>query len=282
MRSATARAMAAVTAAIALLSTAPALLSTAPALLSTAPALAGTAPARAGLLDGLSARTQAPLATPADPMCGWDIATVLSGGLAYATETDSFGRLPECVTYNKTRPAFSVTEPWTGPYGHVLAYPHIAVVSSAFPLRISSMGAEQVDSWSTTLHMGGLWNAALDMWVTKGRAAVASHIKAEVMVWISNTVPYKYAGQRVVKVDGTRWYVIHWGKPVPGNRNYVQFRRVRPVSHVYDLAMHPFYRAAQRLGYIDPWWYQQSLEAGFEVWAGGTGQLAITRFRAQI
>jgi hypothetical protein len=41
-----------------------------------------------------------------------------------------------------------------------------------------------------------------------------------------------------VKVGGTCWYVIHWGKPVPGNRNYVQFRRARLVSR--KLAMTRF------------------------------------------
>jgi len=165
----------------------------------------------------------------------------------------------------------------------VQAYPHLSVVSKALPVRVSALHDQSLTWYANTNGAPGLYNTSIDMWVTKGARDTQAGIKAELMVWFNNTVHYNYRDKPTVRVDRQEWYVTHWGKPVPGNRNYVQFRLVHPIDRVHarNMKLTPFYRAAERLGYVKRWWYMQSLEAGFEIWSNGTG-LATTWFKAHL
>jgi hypothetical protein len=221
--------------------------------------------------------------TTADPMCGWSQVSMVSSGVTYNILTDSFGGHAECLRYSHTRPAFKVVSSFTGGPGPVQAYPHIAVVSKALPIRVSAMRHQSFTWYAYTNAAPGLYNTSIDMWVTKGAASRKSDIKAELMVWFNNTVSYSYKNKPVVNVDGRAWYVTHWGKSVPGDRTYVQFRLVHPLNkvHVSYMGLTPFYRAAEHLHLIKGWWYMQSLEAGNEIWSNGTG-LQTTLFRSHL
>jgi hypothetical protein len=46
---------------------------------------------------------------------------------------------------------------------------------------------------------------------------------------------------------------------------------VRPVSAVRRLHLSPFFQRAQARGWLRPQWWLENIEAGFELWQGGTG-----------
>ena len=47
-----------------------------------------------------------------------------------------------------------------------------------------------------------------------------------------------------------------------------------------DLRLAPFFRRAEARGWVEPGWWLENIEAGFELWQGGTG-LATGSFWAQ-
>ena len=62
--------------------------------------------------------------------------------------------------------------------------------------------------------------------------------------------------------------------------NYVQFRRVHPVTGVRRLKLLPFVAHAEKRRLIEPRWWLENIEAGFELWQGGRG-LATNWFWAR-
>jgi cellulose 1,4-beta-cellobiosidase len=53
--------------------------------------------------------------------------------------------------------------------------------------------------------------------------------------------------------------------------NYIAYVSTVPQTNVSAFDLRQFIRDATRRGYIDPRWYQLSVEAGFEIWKGGGG-----------
>jgi len=104
---------------------------------------------------------------------------------------------------------------------------------------------------------------------------------AELMIWLGARRIKVPARTPVVRIDHTRWYLLHWRACHRGDCwNYVQFRRVRPVLGVRHLALLPFIRRAEKRGWISPRWWLENIEAGFELWQGGRG-LATNWFWAR-
>jgi hypothetical protein len=205
----------------------------------------------------------------------------------YLVNNNDFEGLAECLSGSAHAPAFRVAESHataTGPDSD--AFPDIYTGCSwgrcspgtKLPARVSSLG-NPVTTWDTTEKAGGWWAASYDMWFDP-RPIRTGQADAEMMIWLNAQGLYNPAGMGwpVVRIDGALWYVLTW---ITGNGHqqwrYVQFRKYTPRWNVTGLSLKPFYQYMEKQGWISPSWYALNVEAGFEIWNGGTG-LATTAF----
>jgi len=177
------------------------------------------------------------------------------------------------------RPAFRVSKSTAHlPDSKVSAFPEIytgclwnrCTTGTPFPKQVFTIGNAQ-STWETRLHSSGLWNAAYDIWVFKHRHKTGQARGAELMIWLNTHGMAKPEGWPILKIDGRRWWLEHWiaGDGKGDHWHYLQFRRVRPVNHVHNLKLRPFFEAAERRGLIRPQWWIEDIAAGFEIWDGG-------------
>lgn len=233
-----------------------------------------------------------PASAAADPACPQQISSVVSYGLTYRIETGNFGRLPECLTFYGNRTAFRIASSFTAPAGGVKAYSSVGLgcsyygrctVGSPLPIRISALKYPRASFSYAVNKAPGRWNASIEMWTNRQRS-IASHPNgAEIMIWLDRHSIYKSTrGLKIMRINGTSWYLQKWhaGKGSPVEWDYVHFLRVHPVTHVTNLRLAPFYRAAEQLGLLKKGWYLESMQGGFEIYSQGQG-LAVTRFRAR-
>lgn len=221
---------------------------------------------------------------------------VNSSNVTYDDWTDAFGGNPECLTESVTAPSFMISQSFVKkPLGHVQAYPHISVASFK-PTEISKIGREAL-TWSTTQRTtaGSAWAADTDFWVSNTRTAVRAAVleenpaadapaglRAEMLIWLNRSGPPGFyptpVHNPVYKIDGLSWYLVRWLPSGKRTWTYIQWRAVHPLRSVAGLQMLPFFTAAAQAHLLKLWWWQQSIEAGFEIWSGGTG-LAVTGFK---
>jgi hypothetical protein len=201
------------------------------------------------------------------------------------TVRDDYWRGQVCVTGRRS--GFTVTRTkFPAATNPTYAFPNIftgcewgvCTPSSGLPARVSALRKPQVTVRTSGNPAGG-WSAAAEMWFSKHRMVNGQANQAELMVWLR--ARWYHASDVVVKIGGVRYYVARWianhGTGVTWN--YIQFRRVRPVTGVTGLRLGPFIGYAERHGWIKPGSWLDNIEAGFELRAGGRG-LAVTRFAA--
>lgn len=167
----------------------------------------------------------------------------------------------------------------------VAAYPFIykgchwghCTRGSPLPLQVGRLKSAK-SSW--VIKAGGVegtWNAAYDIWFSvKGASEPAGG--AELMIWINYGGGARPAGVRVatVTLSGAVWDVyfaqMDW--------NYVAYLRVEPTDRV-ELDLVEFISDAVQRGYVNPSWYLDAVEVGFEIWSNGQG-LATLHFAVEV
>jgi hypothetical protein len=144
----------------------------------------------------------------------------------------------------------------------------------------------------------GIWNAAYDIWLGKkafNRDGSSTRSGAELMVWPNYSV--SYAGNPIVKIDGRRWYFMHWrtcdhvrdkrhkgGVPAADATcfNYISFRAVHRTWRVNNLDLNAFIRwPIRHHRLIRPTWWVEGVGTGFELWRGGVG-LGTVKFTVSL
>jgi Glycosyl hydrolase family 12 len=233
-------------------------------------------------------KSAASRASDAFLLCRHDASVRVHGhGRTYLVNNNNFMDLAECLSGSAHAPAFRVARSRatsTGPDSD--AFPDIYTGCSwgrcspgaKLPARVSDLG-DPATTWDTTENAGGLWAATYDMWFDQ-RPIRTGQANAEMMIWLNVRGLYNPAGMGwpVVRIDGALWYVLTW---ITGNGHqqwrYVQFRKYTPRWNVTGLSLKPFYQYMENQGWITPSWYALNVEAGFEIWNGGTG-LSTTAF----
>jgi hypothetical protein len=186
-----------------------------------------------------------------------------------------------CLSDPGGRAGFTVTRsPGWAHTSKVRAYPYVgtgcfagvcAAGGEGTPQRAGSLGNYTVRWATVTPRESGVWNASLDLWLGPHVGAGTS----EVMIWLRYSKPPWWERlYPTVKIDGAKWYVVPRAT-APG-RYYLSFRRATPVAAA-TLRLAPFMAAAERSGAVRASWLLWSVQAGFEIWSGGTG-LAIKNF----
>jgi hypothetical protein len=147
----------------------------------------------------------------------------------------------------------------------------------AFPAQLSSLSYAR-SSWSVSTagaQPGSAYDVAYDLWVNKGRRVAASGQPdgAEVMIWLTErAVQGPPADTPTVTVDGARYYRVELARSEHGiSWPLIIYRRVDPVTTVRNLGLLGFVADAAAQHQLSMSWYLESVEAGFEIWRGGTG-----------
>ena len=168
--------------------------------------------------------------------------------------------------------------------GRPAAYPEIFTgyhwghrAGDAFPARLSSLSYAR-SSWAVSTDRapaGSAYNVAYDLWVNKHEQVAASGQPdgAEVMIWLAErAVPAPPPDTPTVTVRGVRYYRIEFRRREHGVRwPLIIYRRMVPVSSVRGLGLLAFVADAAAQHQLSMSWYLESVEAGFEIWHGGTG-----------
>jgi cellulose 1,4-beta-cellobiosidase len=141
-----------------------------------------------------------------------------------------------------------------------------------YPIQASLIERE-LTTWSFDFSSTGQYDATYDMFFNKTTAQSNVPSGGELMIWL-NHHDVNLTGPQLadVTIEGTQWHVFSMYKTTPiGSWHRIAFERATPTSSVNALDISPFVQAAIRDGAISPTWYQQDLEAGFEIWSGGVG-----------
>jgi hypothetical protein len=248
-----------------------------------------TAAAVAAVMSTDAAQAKAPEVHTSTLCKNYGHMVVQRGDVHYIVRNDNYGHFSECLTNRNGLPNFAVVR--SGARGGLIepvAYPNIFVGCSwglcsphtRLPMQVSKVKAV-VTTWHTTMKAKGTWGAGYDIWFARRRAISGQSGGAELMIWLNsrgfgaNTWP-------IVTVDHQQWHLEHWVTHGHGKKwNYIQFRRVQSTSKVTNLNVKAFMTAAERSGLMNRSWWLTSVEAGFEIWRGGTG-LSTTQFAVHL
>lgn len=204
----------------------------------------------------------------------------------FVIENNNYLGKPECLARDGSQ-GFRVTRSGAaGAHGsgQPAAYPEIFTgyhwgtqAGSAFPARLGSLSYAR-SSWAVSTSRASAdsaYDVAYDLWVNKGEQVAASGQPdgAEVMIWLSeHAVPPPAPDTPTVMVRGVRYYRIKIPRSEHGvSWPLIIYRRVVPVTSVRDLELLSFVADAAAQHQLSMSWYLESVEAGFEIWRGGTG-----------
>jgi hypothetical protein len=169
---------------------------------------------------------------------------------------------------------------------------------SKMPIKVRRLHTLRSTWWIRGRGTRGIWNAAYDIWLGKrpfNPDGTSTRSGAELMIWPNYSE--SYAGNQIVRIDGRRWYFMHWrtcdhvrdghhhgGVPAADATcfNYISFRAVHRVWRVNHIDLRAFMRWAIRHGHrIRPTWWVEDIATGFELWRGGVG-LGTTKFSVTV
>ena len=226
-------------------------------------------------------------------LCHSQTASVSRG--AYTVDNNEWNSsAPECITTNG-KPEFRVANSSiaNGNDGAPGGYPDIykgcfyssCTSGSGLPIEVSTIRAGTVTTdWRTAQPGGGnIYNAAYDIWFNRSRSTGGGLANGlELMIWINHHGPkHPYGSEVASNVSiGGRSYDVYYGARTNsyGTVTYEMTSRARSVS---NLDLRPLAANAVSRGYLSKSWYLITVQAGFEVWQGGTG-LATKSFSVSV
>lgn len=225
-------------------------------------------------------------------LCNSQTASVAGG--AYTVNNNEWGSgAPECITTNGNAEFRVVNSSIAnGGIGTPGGYPHIykgcdygaCTSGSRLPLQVSKIRAGTVTtSWSTSQPGGSenIYNAAYDVWFNRTSTTSGQPNGTELMVWLRRQGPKHPYGRQVasnVLIGGHRYDV--WYGNAHGF-NTVTYLMTHGERSTKGLDLRHLEADAVGRGYLRKWWWLISVEAGFEVWNGGTG-LATNSFSVNV
>lgn len=206
----------------------------------------------------------------------------------YEVNNNNFVGKPECLTGENGVPGFRVN--YSGATSNSPgsdAFPNMFVgcswgrcsSHSWLPAKLSAVGNPKT-TFDGTENASGIWGAGYDMFLDPqplrdGQAGV------ETMIWLNSRNaenPATHGDWPLVTIDGTQWWAMTWQTRNDKHHwRYVQFRRKTPTTSVKNLPLGPFLNYLRQKGWVTPNWHLLNIEAGFEIWSGGTG-LTLNHF----
>jgi cellulose 1,4-beta-cellobiosidase len=220
----------------------------------------------------------------ADELWGqWDSLDVLGG--EYRVNNNIWGAsTAQEVTVYPDSTYFSVTysehdQSTVASYPFIQKGPHWGytnTLDSGLPIEVSDVVAAPF-AWSVdTNDAGGTWNVAYESWFSKTLANATTPgtnpDAAELMIWIDWQGDIGPGGSKVataVPIGGYNWDVYH-ASPWSTWDHYIAYKVTTPANYV-ELDLKDFMDDSLTRGFLDPAWYLDNMEAGFEIWQDGQG-----------
>jgi Glycosyl hydrolase family 12 len=213
-------------------------------------------------------------------------------GSSYTVENNEWGSsAPECITTDGS-PGFTVANSsianstYGAPGGYTAIYKGChygdCTRGSGFPIQVSDIHPGRVTtSWSTSQPGGSSdYDVAYDIWFNQTPNTTGQPNGTELMIWLNHHGPVQPFGSKVASNVGIggRSYNVWFGKQA---WNTVSYTMTSGTTSVSGLDLQPLIADAVSRGYISPSWYLIDVEAGFELWQGGTG-LATKTFSVDV
>jgi Glycosyl hydrolase family 12 len=208
--------------------------------------------------------------------------TPVAGGTYIVQNNEHDSSAPECVRTDG-RARFTVayssirnpTDGSPGGYPSIYQGCHWGTCSSgglaASPIKVADLAPGVVTtSWSATRGRGR-YNIAYDIWFNKTPATSGQPDCAELMVWLDHTGSIQPYGRPIDSdaiVGGTS-YEIWAGRRSWGDT--ITYEMTSATTSVRDLDIGTLAQDAVSRGYLANSCYLIAVEAGFELWRGGTG-----------
>lgn len=232
---------------------------------------------------------------PAARLCGqagWPEVSV--GGGAYIVQNDEWNSTaPECITTNGhaqfTVASSSIEEQPSGDPG---GYPSIYSGCSAgvctararLPVRVSGLKPGTItSSWTTAQPAGGAYDVAYDIWFGRTPDTSKPPDGGELMIWLAHRGGSQIApaGRPIAHVSMGGYAYTLWVWQSPGGQYRISYVMDRPAESVRDLDVSAIVNDAARRGYLIGSYYLLNVQAGFELWQGGSG-LETTSFAINV
>jgi hypothetical protein len=227
-------------------------------------------------------------------MCQAYQSTNVDGG-AYTVQTDEWdSKAAQCVSTSGGA-GFTVTKSAlaNSAGGDPGSYPSIYAGCNwgdctqaglaAHPQEVSALGPGDVTtSLATTDPAGGAYDVSYDIWFNQTPTTSGAPNGLEVMVWLNNHGGVQPAGSVVqsnVQLGGYTYDI--WYSSNAGNGPCVTYEMTTTRSTVSNLDLAPLLANAEQHGVLQSSWYLIAVEAGFEIWQGGTG-LAVNGFSVSL
>src|SRR5262249_37948852 len=229
-------------------------------------------------------------ATNSTTLCKSQTTHVGSG--AYTIENNEWGSgAPECITADgstgfKVANSSIANSTYGAPGGYAAIYKGChwgaCTPGSGLPLQVSDIRAHRVTtSWSTSQPGGSSdYDVAYDIWFNQTPTTSGQPNGTELMIWLNHNGPVQPFGSKVasnVSIGG-RGYNVWFGQQ---GWNTLSYTMTSGTTSVSKLDLQPLIADAVSRGYINTSWYLIDVEAGFEMWQGGTG-LATNSFSVNV
>lgn len=208
-------------------------------------------------------------------LCGRDQHMISRTGIDI--RNNNFRHEPECLANRGGAPGFVVAG--SGAHTKDAAFPNtfagcetsVCSPRSGMPARV-----RDIRSLTSTWHYAPAhrWkgDATYDIWFDPRPRTRGQDTGAEIMIWTDTRGLGRPAGH-AVKIDGAQWrYSWHRAANKHGQSwNYLLFWKASPSDRIDSLPLKSFVTFAEWRRLVLPRWYLTGVEAGFELWSGGTG-----------
>ncbi|WP_354638502.1 ricin-type beta-trefoil lectin domain protein [Kitasatospora camelliae] len=237
-----------------------------------------------GLQGGLAGAASADPAVTLCTSVNGPYGSAVVGGGRYRIMPDEWNSSAELCMRSDGGPNFTVTGSAltnatnTRP-GAPGAYTRIEYVPrpSELPTPVATLG-DTLTSWRTTTGVAGQYNTAYDLWYADTAAGCGPTTSHELMIWLNRQggpVPLGTATQQVTL--GGRAYQVYQHQDATSGKQVISYLMTNPTTSVYDLNLRTVTADAVVRGFVPAGGVLCSVQAGFEIWNGGTG-LATTSF----
>ncbi|WP_030254828.1 MULTISPECIES: ricin-type beta-trefoil lectin domain protein [Streptomyces] len=153
------------------------------------------------------------------------------------------------------------------------AYPNVSTApgASGLPVPVSALGDATAD-WDANGRVSGSFNLSFDLWYGSSPDNCLPGDSAELMVWLDATDSVRPAGDKVAGAQqfGDADYDVYQA-PITGPHSVISYVRTAPTHTTRGLNLRLFTADAMARGYVPKGSYLCRVQAGFEVWSGGTG-----------
>lgn len=148
---------------------------------------------------------------------------------------------------------------------------------TVLPKQVSTMHGV-TSSINYTFVNGGTYDASYDIWMDPSPKKTGVN-RTEIMIWFNRVGGASPVGSAKgsVTIGGRSWTVWTGNN---GSNNVVSYVAPSAVGS-WSFSVLDFLRDTIKRGYGTTAWYLTSIQAGFEIWQGGTG-LKINSFSAKV